>query len=196
MTTFFEPLPLTLALDAPARAALTLAKRPAWNGLGWALGGATLVALACWAAATLVFLDHRALLGGGRLVSSFFEAVALVLPSAVVFATYLGLGLTPRVWIASISVAILTAGVVTTLLVPAFAYLALVTRTAPVLALALVPPFVALATVGAILARVLSSLDSSRTAQMFRLGLQLALLGAFAARAWPSVDGWQGLFGF
>ena len=90
----------------------------------------------------------------------------VVIPGTLVFAIYLRLRLSTRVLLAATSIGLLAAGLVATCIMPLMAFLVLVSREAPfVLVLpALFVPGIALATLVALPVRVITSLDSSRSA--------------------------------
>ena len=156
---------LLRAVDRPAREALDMARRPFAATLAPALLGIFLVAATSAAAG---FVSPGGLRLAPRLdaVRAVFEALLVVIPGTVVFAIYLRLRLTTRVLLAATSIGLLAAGLVATCVMPLMAFLVLVSHDAPLI-LALPSVFVpglALATLAALPVRVITSLDSSRSA--------------------------------
>lgn len=174
---------LLRAVDRPAREALELARRPFSATLAPALLGLFLVAATSAAAG---FVSP----GGARLaprldaLRAVFEAMLVVIPGTLVFAIYLRLRLSTRVLLAATSIGLLAAGLVAACIMPLMAFLVLVSKEAPlVLALpAVFVPGIALATLAALPARVITSLDSSRAAWWLSRAFALFLGAVFLLR--------------
>lgn len=175
---------LLRAVDRPAREALELARRPLGATVAPALLGVFLVAASSAAAG---FVSP----GGFRLaprldaLRAVFEALLVVIPGTIVFASYLRLRLPPRVLLAATSIGLLAAGLVAACVLPLMAFLVLVSSEAPiVLGLpALIVPGLALATVAALPARVITALDPSRSAWWLSRAFVFFLGAVFALRA-------------
>jgi hypothetical protein len=156
---------LLRSLDRPARSALELARRPLSATLAPALVGLFLVAGAS-ALAGCISLRGFQLVPRLDALRAVIEALLVVIPGTTVFAIYLRLRVSARTFLAATSLGLLAAGVVATCILPLMAFIAVVAieaRTDLPIPLLTVPGL-ALATVAAVPARVLTSLDSSRAA--------------------------------
>ncbi len=174
---------LLRAVDRPAREALAMGRRPLGATVAPALLGLFLVA-ASSAAAGLVSPSGVRLVPRLDALRAVFEALAVVVPGTLVFATYLRLRLSARVLLAGTAIALLAAGLVSVCVLPLMAFLVVVSHEVPsVLALpALLVPGLALATVAALPIRVITALDPSKTALWLARGFAFFLVAVFSLR--------------
>jgi hypothetical protein len=172
------------ALDRPAREAILLQSRPAWVTGGIALAGAVLIVLASLCSLALDGLHFgEKILPRADLLRSLFEAILMVVPSAILVSAYFRIALSPRVVLASVALGLLIAGVVVASTLPLMAYLTLFTRAQPLVAPGAILPILALAASASTSGRVIRSIDPTPRARNFVIVFQ-ALLGlAFLARA-------------
>jgi len=171
------------AVDRPARETLDLSRRPAWETLAPALLGLFLIARASTAAAAIT--PHGFSLGPNlEALRAIFEALVVVVPGTTVFAAYLRLRLTPRIFLGATALGLLSAGLVATCILPLMAFLVLVSTDAPaVLALpALLVPTLSLITLTLVPFRVLTALDASRRARWLACAFAFFLFAVFALR--------------
>ena len=157
--------PLIALVDAPARGAFRLSQTSLWRSLGLILCGAGMVLLSSAAGAalgaqTLQIVDSPA----AWIARAWFEALAVVVPSALLLFTYADLDFDARATTAAVAVALLTSGVVALGVVPLVAYLTVMTRVDPLLSLGATVPIVGLFAFVATFRRVGIALDSSRRA--------------------------------
>lgn len=156
---------LLRAVDRPAREALELSRRSLAATLSPALLGLFLVAAT---SATVGFVSPAGLRLAPRLdaLRAVFEALIVVIPGTLVFALYLRLRLTPRVLLATNAIGLLAAGLVATCVMPLMAFLALVSREAPLILVlpSVFVPGLSLATLAALHVRVITTIDTSRAA--------------------------------
>ncbi|HLL83774.1 MAG TPA: hypothetical protein VK420_14010 [Longimicrobium sp.] len=174
---------LLRAVDRPAHEAVDLARRPFLATAAPALLGLFLVSAASALSGLISPAGFRftARLDALRAV---FEALAVVIPGILVFATYLRLKLNARVLLAGISIGMLGAGLVAVCVLPLMAFLVVVSSEAPeVLALpALLVPGLALATMAALPVRVITSLDPSEEALWIARAFAFFLVAVFVLR--------------
>jgi hypothetical protein len=180
--------PLFRAIDAPARETLLLEKRTLFAILPPALLGAVLIAAASLAG--MLFTEVPAAHFPASLLSrrtdtlrAIFEALAIVFPSAIILAAYLGLRISPRAFAGALSIALLIAGVVALFTLPLMAFLALVARARPMVAPSLFIPFVVVGAIAATTVRILKALDPRTRATFFAGAAACSFVGAFLIRA-------------
>ncbi|MDY7231429.1 hypothetical protein [Hyalangium rubrum] len=174
---------LLWSLDRPARAALELSQRPLSATLAPALLGIFLVAAAS-AAAGCISLSGFKLVPRLDALRAVFEALLVVVPGTTVFAIYLRLRIPARAFLAATALGLFAAGVVAACLLPLMAFLAVVaieTRSTLPLPLLFVPG-IALATVGVLASRVMTSLDGSRAAYWLSRAFVFFLVAVFFLR--------------
>jgi hypothetical protein len=180
-----QTLSLVRALDMPAREALLLARRHPLAALAPAVVGAVLIAGACLAAQAMEPVQRLSPLALSKidLLRAVGEALAVVAPSAIIFATYVRIAVTPRTLLTALAIGMLTAGVVLAALVPTMAFLSIASRAQPVVSPALLFPVVALAAIGATFTRVVRSIDRSARARWLTFVFDALLLAVFGVRA-------------
>jgi len=170
-------------LDRPARSALELARRPWPATLAPATLGIFLVAAAS-ALAGCISLSGFRLVPRLDVLRAVFEALLVVVPGTAVFSIYLRLHIPTRALLASTALGLLAAGVVATCILPLMGFIAVVavkSRTDVPIPLLFVPGL-ALATVAALVARVIVSLDSSRAARWLSRAFIFSLGAIFVLR--------------
>ncbi|WP_224240707.1 hypothetical protein [Hyalangium gracile] len=170
-------------LDRPARSALDLARRPLSATLAPAMVGIFLVAAAS-ALAGCISLSGFRLVPRLDVLRAVFEALLVVVPGTTVFAVYLRLRIPPRAFLAATALGLLAAGVVATCVLPLMGFIAVVavkSRTDLPIPLLFVPGL-ALATVAALPARVIVSLDGSRAARWLSRAFLFFLGAVFVLR--------------
>lgn len=170
-------------LDRPARSALELARRPFAATLAPAMLGVFLVAGAS-ALAGCISLSGFRLVPRLDVLRAVFEALLVVIPASCVFSVYLHLRIPTRALLASTALGLLAAGVVATCILPLMGFIAVVgVRSHAELPIPLIfVPGLALATVAALVSRVIVSLDSSRSARWLARGLLFSLGAVFVLR--------------
>jgi len=164
-------------LDRPARSALELARRPLSATLAPATLGIFLVAAAS-ALAGCISLSRLDVL------RAVFESLLVVIPGTTVFAIYLRLRIPARAFLAATALGLLAAGVVATCVLPLMGFIAIVavkSRTEIPIPLLFVPGL-ALATVAALSARVIVSLDTSPAARWLSRAFIFFLGAVFVLR--------------
>lgn len=170
-------------LDRPARSALDLARRPLSATLAPAVLGTFLVAAASALAGCITLSGFR-LVPRLDVLRAVFEALAVVVPGTTVFAVYLRLKIPPRAFLAATALGLLAAGVVAACILPLMGFIAVVAVKShldlplPLLSV----PGLALATVAALPARVIVSLDSSRAARWLSRAFIFFLGAVFVLR--------------
>lgn len=173
-------------LDRPALSALQLARRapaatlaPAAVGVGLAVVGAAGADLAT-AGSSLALHGLRALL----------EALAVVVPTSLISFTYVNLRVPPRAFLAAAALGLATAGVVGLSLLPLLAFAAVAGQGAlPFFAQpAVLLPFAFTVAVGAVVLRVVRSVDPRPVGRACSVVFFALLLGAFALRFHPALD--------
>lgn len=181
MSTSFSPL-LTL-VDAPARGAIQLTRVPVWRSLGLIGCGAGMVLVAT-AASAAMSAGSLAVPGAfaAHVVFAWLEALAVVVPSALLLFTYADLDFDARAVTAGVAVSLLTSGVVAVGIVPLVAYLVVMTRAAPLVSIGAVPTITALVAFAATFRRVGLSVDPSSRASLFIHGALVAFAVAFTFR--------------
>jgi hypothetical protein len=170
-------------LDRPARSALELARRPLPATLAPAVLGIFLVAAAS-ALAGCISLSGFRLVPRLDVLRAVFEALLVVVPGTAVFAIYLRLRIPTRALLASTALGLLAAGVVATCILPLMGFIAIVavkSRTEVPIPLLFVPGL-ALATVAALVARVIVSLDTSTSARWLARAFIFSLGAVFVLR--------------
>lgn len=171
------------ALDRPALTAIDLARKPWIFTLSPALVGLFLVATAC---AIAEMLARGQLAGAPRLdvLRAALEALVVVVPGALVLATFLRLRVRPRMLLGSLSAGLLLAGVVAICMTPLVLFLALVSREAPsvMVAPAFLLPAISMAIVATSPLRMIDVVDDSPGAWAFGRGLVAALVLVFVVR--------------
>ena len=170
-------------LDRPARSALELARRPLPATLAPAALGIFLVATAS-ALAGCISLSGFRLVPRLDVLRAVFEALLVVIPGTAVFSVYLRLRIPTRALLASTALGLLAAGVVATCILPLMGFIAVVavkSRTDVPIPLLFVPGL-ALATVAALVARVIVSLDPSRSARWLSRAFIFSLGAVFVLR--------------
>ncbi len=170
-------------LDRPARSALELARRPVSATLAPAVLGIFLVAAASALAGCISLTGFR-LVPRLDVLRAVFEALLVVVPGTTVFAVYLRLRISPRAFLAATALGLLAAGVVATCVLPLMGFIAVVavkSRTDVPMPLLFVPGL-ALATVAALPARVIVSLDSSKAARWLSRAFIFFLGAVFVLR--------------
>lgn len=171
------------ALDRPALTALDLARRPWIFTLSPALVGLFLVAAACALAEALA---RRQLAGAPRLdvLRAALEAMVVVVPGALVLATFLRLRVRPRMLLGSVSTGLLLAGVIAVCMMPLVLFLSLVSSEAPsvMIAPAFLVPALSLAIVATAPLRMIDVVDDSAGAWLFGRGFVAALVLVFFIR--------------
>jgi hypothetical protein len=153
-------------LDRPARSALELTRRPLPATLAPATLGIVLVAAAS-ALAGCISLQGFRLVPRLDVLRAVFESLLVVVPGTTVFAIYLRLRIPARAFMAATALGLLAAGVVATCVLPLMGFIAVVAMKSRIdipIPLLFIPGL-ALATVAALVARVIVSLDSSRAAR-------------------------------
>jgi hypothetical protein len=173
-------------LDRPALGALQLARQrplatlaPATVGVGLAIVGAVLADVATPGASPALY-GLRALL----------EALAVVVPTSLIFFTYLNLAVAPRAFLAAAALGMATAGVVGLSLLPLLAFAAVAGQGAlPFLAHpAVVLPFAFALTVAAVVLRVVRSIDPRPLGRGCSVAFFALLVGAFTLRFHAALD--------
>lgn len=179
------PRALQLAIDMPAREALRITRRSLTATLAPAMLGAALVAASSLAARVIGPPHPRyvsAALERVDLLRAVFEALLVVVPSALVLGSYLRLSIGARAILASFAIGLLHAGVVAAALVPLVAFLGIVSRAQPMLSPGLLLPPIAVATVAATVARIVRSVDPSARARVAIIVINTSLFAVFAVR--------------
>jgi hypothetical protein len=173
-------------LDRPALSALQLARArplatlaPAAVGLGLAVVGAVLADAATTGPA-LALYGLRALL----------EALAVVVPTSLIFFTYVNLRVPPRAFLAAAALGLATAGVFGLSLMPLLAFAAVAGQGAlPFLAQpAVVLPFALAIAVAAVVLRVVRSIDPRDLGWSCSLAFFALFVGAFTLRFHAALD--------
>lgn len=170
-------------LDRPARSALELSRRPLPATLAPALLGTFLVAAAS-ALAGCISLSGFRLVPRLDVLRAVFEALLVVVPGTTVFAIYLRLRISARALLAATALGLLAAGVVATCILPLMGFISVVavkSRMDVPIPLLFVPGL-ALATVAALVARVIVSLDTSPAARWLARAFLLLLGAVFVLR--------------
>jgi hypothetical protein len=170
-------------LDRPARSALELARRPLSATLAPATLGIFLVAAAS-ALAGCISLSGIRLVPRLDVLRAVFESLLVVIPGTTVFAIYLRLRIPARAFLAATALGLLAAGVVATCVLPLMGFIAIVavkSRTEVPIPLLFVPGL-ALATVAALSARVIVSLDTSPAARWLSRAFIFFLGAVFVLR--------------
>lgn len=177
-------------VDRPAREALVMggARRPIALGpatLGLALVGGCTVVGGLLAGDVGLRLADRALL-------SLLEALAVAFPMLLVMSNIAGLRLTPATLVSGGAIALGIAGVVSILMLPLLAFLALCAGTtgdATVLRTLLVP-LVALSAVVGVLARILRSVDQGPKTGAVVWAFAFLAAAGLLARLHPMLPRW------
>jgi hypothetical protein len=162
---------------------LELARRPLTATLAPAVLGVFLVAAASALAGCISLAGFR-LVPRLDVLRAVFEALLVVVPGTTVFAIYLRLHISARAFLAATALGLLAAGVVATCVLPLMGFIAIVavkSRTSLPIPLLFVPGF-ALATVAALPARVIVSLDSSKAARRLARAFIFFLGAVFVLR--------------
>ena len=170
-------------LDRPARSALELARRPLTATLAPAALGIFLVAAAS-ALAGCISLSGFRLVPRLDVLRAVFESLLVVVPGTTVFAIYLRLRIPARAFLAATALGLLAAGVVATCVLPLMGFISIVavkSRMEVPIPLLFVPGL-ALATVAALSARVIVSLDTSRAARWLSRAFIFFLGAVFVLR--------------
>jgi hypothetical protein len=170
-------------LDRPARSALELSRRPLSATLAPATLGIFLVAAAS-ALAGCISLSGFRLVPRLDVLRAVFESLLVVIPGTTVFAIYLRLRIPARAFLAATALGLLAAGVVATCVLPLMGFISIVavkSRTEVPIPLLFVPGL-ALATVAALSARVIVSLDTSPAARWLSRALIFFLGAVFVLR--------------
>jgi hypothetical protein len=170
-------------LDRPARSALELARRPLSATLAPATLGIFLVAAAS-ALAGCISLSGFRLVPRLDVLRAVFEALLVVIPGTTVFAIYLRLRIPSRAFLASTALGLLAAGVVATCVLPLMGFISVVavkSRMDLPIPLLFVPGL-ALATVAALVARVIVTLDTSKAARWLSRAFIFSLGAVFVLR--------------
>jgi hypothetical protein len=177
---------LSRGIDRPTREALELARRPLLFTLAPALVGLFLVALASTAAG-LVDPSRSGSLPRFDFLRAALEALGVMVPTVIVFGTYLRLRISPGALLAGSALGLLVGGLVSVSLVPLVAFLGVVSQQAPhvLTGLSLLVPAIALASAASILFRVIEFSDSSARAAVLARVYGLGLFAVFAIRAFP-----------
>jgi hypothetical protein len=170
-------------LDRPSRSALELSRRPLTATLAPALLGTFLVAAAS-ALSGCISLSGFRLVPRLDVLRAVFEALLVVVPGTTVFAVYLKLRLSARTLLAATALGLLAAGVVAACVLPLMGFIAVVAvKSRMDLPLPLLGvPGLALATVAALPARVIVSLDSSKAARWLARAFIFCLGAVFVLR--------------
>ena len=176
-------------IDRPTRQAHEIARRPFSYTVAPALVGTFLITVASLVAGLADPTRHEVIPRADALRAAF-EALAVVVPGAVVFGTYLRLRMTPGALVAATSLGLLTAGVVSLALVPLVAFLALVSQEVPMVLKAqpVLVPGVALAAVASVVYRVIKASDPSARAAVLARGFGVGVFALFAVRVLPVVQ--------
>jgi hypothetical protein len=170
-------------LDRPARSALELARRPLSATLAPATLGIFLVAAAS-ALAGCISLSGFRLVPRLDVLRAVFESLLVVIPGTAVFAIYLRLRITARAFLAATALGLLAAGVVAACVLPLMGFISIVavkSRLEVPIPLLFVPG-IALATVAALSARVIVSLDTSSGARWLSRAFIFFLGAVFVLR--------------
>lgn len=170
-------------LDRPAHSALELARRPLSATLAPATLGIFLVAAAS-ALAGCISLSGFRLVPRLDVLRAVFESLLVVIPGTTVFAIYLRLRIPARAFLAATALGLLAAGVVATCVLPLMGFISIVavkSRTEVPIPLLFVPGL-ALATVAALSARVIVSLDTSPAARWLSRAFIFFLGAVFVLR--------------
>jgi hypothetical protein len=170
-------------LDRPARSALELARSPLSATLAPATLGIFLVAAAS-ALAGCISLSGFRLVPRLDVLRAVFEALLVVIPGTTVFAIYLRLRIPARAFLASTALGLLAAGVVATCVLPLMGFISVVavkSRMDLPIPLLFVPGL-ALATVAALVARVIVTLDTSKAARWLSRAFIFSLGAVFVLR--------------
>lgn len=173
--------PLQRAIDRPLRTALELARsRPAAIAAIAAIG-AFLITVS---AAASAFFGGDLPLEGARIA---FEAMAIVVPSGIVFATYARVRPSPAAMFASASIALLIAGVVSLSVLPLLGFIALATQNSRALDVIfqLFIPSLSVGIVARHLRQFLRATDPSPKAGFISFWMMTLLLLLYAVRVEP-----------
>ena len=173
-------------LDRPATSAVSLAHKPIGHTFVVAMIGVGFCILAAGIADVVSPGSAKALFG----LRCLLEALAVVIPTTMIFGTYLRMKLSPRAFLATCALGVLSCGVVGLSLVPIFGFSVLAADGAlPSYALPsiIVPAALVLAAV-LVSVRVFRTIDDTAAGRFVSASFAVLFIAAFAVRFQPALD--------